>query len=242
MNANWGDWWREKKKSQQEFLWAAESGDLPKLKKYLDKSIMQGMVADVNGKGLDQWTALHFASNEGHTIIIKELLKQPGIDLESMSTIQRTPLHIAALKGHLDCVRALVEKGANPSCRDFDESTPLHYAAEFGSINIIIFLIKESDANPSLKNKFGYEPSDIAQNNDVRKVFQSLLGKKPVGQQQTGDPMQSNRYGRTAFNGVLMHNDRINSVQKLMAKYQNVDKYLSKINYNEQQLIKNLET
>lgn len=31
-----------------------------------------------------------------------------------------------------------------------------------------------------------------------------------------------------------MHNDRINSVQKLMSKYQNVDKYLGKINNNEQ--------
>jgi hypothetical protein len=37
MNTAWGDWWKQKKKSQQEFLWAAESGDLPMLKKYLDK-------------------------------------------------------------------------------------------------------------------------------------------------------------------------------------------------------------
>ena len=38
-----------------------------------------------------------------------------------------------------------------------------------------------------------------------------------------------------------MHNDRINSVQKLMNKYANVNKYLGEVNHNEQQLIKNIE-
>lgn len=39
-----------------------------------------------------------------------------------------------------------------------------------------------------------------------------------------------------------MHNDRINSVHKLMHKYQHVNKYLGQINHNEQQIIKNLES
>lgn len=38
-----------------------------------------------------------------------------------------------------------------------------------------------------------------------------------------------------------MHNDRINSVHKLMHKYQHVNKYLGQINPNEQQAAKNLE-
>ena len=42
-----------KKKNDQEFLWAAESGELDKLKKYLDKDIMKDLVADVMAKGLD---------------------------------------------------------------------------------------------------------------------------------------------------------------------------------------------
>jgi hypothetical protein len=36
------------------------------------------------------------------------------------------------------------------------------------------------------------------------------------------------QYGRTAFNGVLRHNDRINAVNKLMKTVQNVNKYLNK--------------
>jgi ankyrin repeat protein len=28
----------------------------------------------------------------------------------------------------------LINAGANPNCKDFDENTPLHYASEFGNI------------------------------------------------------------------------------------------------------------
>ena len=44
----WSEWWRNKKKSDQDYMWAAECGDLEKLKKFLDKDKMQDMVADVN--------------------------------------------------------------------------------------------------------------------------------------------------------------------------------------------------
>ena len=53
----------------------------------------------------------------------------------------RTPLHLAAIKGHSDIGRELVKQGADPNSRDFDESTPLHCASEFGQTNFIIFLL-----------------------------------------------------------------------------------------------------
>jgi ankyrin repeat protein len=64
----------------------------------------------------------------------------------------------------MSIVRALVEKGAKKNSKDFDENTALHYASEFGHFEVIIFLIKEAFADPMSKNKFGYAPSDIAQN------------------------------------------------------------------------------
>jgi len=57
---------------------------------------MKGMSADVNFRGLDQWSALHFSASAGHEEIVKELVKQQGIEIEAVSTILRTPLHIAA--------------------------------------------------------------------------------------------------------------------------------------------------
>jgi len=35
---------------------------------------IQDLIADVNTTGLDQWTPLHFAANEGHAEIVTELL------------------------------------------------------------------------------------------------------------------------------------------------------------------------
>ena len=136
------------------------------LKKLLDPNCLQDLIADVNHRGLDNWTALHYAANEGHFTVVQELLKHTDIDKEPMSTINRTPLHLAAIRGHTNIVRALLDCQTKPQCdrniKDFDENTPLHYASEYGHADCIIYLIKEAQADPFLKNKFGYTPSDIA--------------------------------------------------------------------------------
>ena len=49
----WGDWWKQKRGNNQDFLFAAEYGNLDELKRLLDKEKLQDLVADVNTKGLD---------------------------------------------------------------------------------------------------------------------------------------------------------------------------------------------
>lgn len=131
------------------------------------------MIADINHRGLDQWTALHFAANEGHLQVLEELLTHPDLEREPYSSINRTPLHLAAIRGHTAIVRKLIEtpvvlsqdkapSKVDRNVRDFDENTPLHYASEYGHSECIIYLVKEAEADPFLKNKFGYTPSDIA--------------------------------------------------------------------------------
>lgn len=73
-------------------------------------------------------------------------------------------------------VRYLVQTGNNKDCKDQDENTPLHYASEYGHVEVIKFLVKEALADPSLKNKFGYIPMDIAQNIQVIQIFEQILG------------------------------------------------------------------
>ena len=172
----WGNWWDEKKKVNHDFLRAAENGNLEDFHKYLNNDLMLGKAADVNFTGLHDWTALHYAADNDKPKIVFELLKQPGIKIQPETEIKRTPLHLAALRGSTEIVRALVEKGANPNCKDIDQYTPLHFASENGKINVIMYLVKEAEANPFMKNKFGYFPSDIAFNLEVRKCFDSLLG------------------------------------------------------------------
>jgi hypothetical protein len=98
--------------------------------------------------------------------VVKELLTHTDLEKEPMSSINRTPTHLAAIRGHSNILRALLNSQTKPLCdtniRDFDENTPLHYASEYGHADSIICLIKEAGADPFLKNKFGYTPSDIA--------------------------------------------------------------------------------
>lgn len=229
------DWWKQKRQNNQKLLYAAEEGRIDDLKKLLDRKAMGSLVADVNAKGLDQWTALHFAANEGCYEVVRTLLAEPDIDKEATSSIMRTPLHLAVIRGYTQIVRALIEAGADKNARDFDENTPLHLASEFGNFECIIYLIKEANVDPTHRNKFGYVASDIAQNYQIRQLFENLL---PV---LTPSEESKCFYGRTAFGGVLRHNDRINSVQKLMHSYQHVNKLMQNQQQNEEALIRRLE-
>jgi ankyrin repeat protein len=63
---------------------------------------------------------------------------------------------LAAIKGHLEIGKLLIKYGADPNFKDFDESTPLHCASESGQITFIIYLLQETKADATLRNKFGH--------------------------------------------------------------------------------------
>lgn len=71
----------------------------------------------------------------------------------------------------------------------------------------------------------------------IRQLFEKLLGLDQFQRSNSVSEEQKSFYGRTAFNGVLRHNDRVASVQKLMHTYQRVDKFLQTKNQSEEALI-----
>ena len=64
----------------------------------------------------------------------------------------RTSLHIACEYDNLEAVELLINANCLPNIRAKDGSTPLHTAAEFNSINCLVYLLKNSTANPMERN------------------------------------------------------------------------------------------
>ena len=66
----------------------------------------------------------------GHDDVVKLLLDR-GADADRChDATNLTPLMLAAINGHLDAVRVLVEFGANPNLRDILGNTALEYSAK----------------------------------------------------------------------------------------------------------------
>ena len=229
----WSDWWKKKRTNWEDFLMAAESGNLEQVKKMLDKDIHREFVANITFQGLDDFTALHFAAKENRYDIWKFLIDN-GSDLEAKSSIGRTPLHLCSLRGHDKIVQLLVGCGASLNCQDSDKYTPLHYACEMGNVECAKILV-EKGADTPLRNNLGSNPSDIWMNIDVRNVINKYWDDSDIN---TNDSASK----RDTFHTVILHNDRKSYVQRLMGQFQKVDRYLKdKVNGNEEALIQNIE-
>lgn len=61
----WQDWWKKKRNVSEDLLMAAEMGNLEKVISLIDKEQQGEFTANIRFQGLDNFTALHFAAQEG---------------------------------------------------------------------------------------------------------------------------------------------------------------------------------
>jgi len=106
--------------------------------------------ARVDSADADGWLPLHAAAHNGHLACVDLLLeahrlKRIGLDMASSNTGTEpkgaTALHLACRENHLDVVKALLRADAHPKARTRGNATPLHFAAGFGSPDIVSALL-----------------------------------------------------------------------------------------------------
>jgi len=118
-------------------------------------------------------TALHFACHEGHEQIAQLLLVE-GATIER-DHHDRTPLHMAALKGSERCVEYILE--AHPeslNALDKHQNTALNLAATSGHASLVSYLlsVKEQEI---LLNSHNQNVLDLAISNDKEEVAMAII-------------------------------------------------------------------
>ncbi|CAL1157456.1 unnamed protein product [Cladocopium goreaui] len=114
---------------------AAAAGDLPAVRGHLRR----------DGGSLDRlpggWSALHWAANNDHPAVVAFLMAK-GAAVDVLDGLDRaTPLHIAAVNGHVECAQQLLAAKASVDIKDSDGRTPLDVARQNGNTEVVNLLM-----------------------------------------------------------------------------------------------------
>jgi ankyrin repeat protein len=151
----------EPKRGQTALMWAASEGHADVVSLLLERG------AKVDAVTKSGFNALVFATLKDHAASVRRLL-QAGTDPNYAMPGQTTKiLALAASNGSLGAALALVEGGADPNTADRAGNTPLHVAAQKGSLELVKKLLAKG-ANVNAQNA----PTE-------------LTGFRPVGGLQT---------------------------------------------------------
>ncbi|KAK3293226.1 uncharacterized protein B0H64DRAFT_208462 [Chaetomium fimeti] len=148
---------------------------------------------DINWQDKHGETALHFAARFGHAECAKVLLKgtdEQKADLElAENSFAWTPLHIAAVDGHMSVAQLLVEAGADVDRVDSSGWTAKEHAALRGHLPIARLLAAHSrddddtGTNSSDDEKASAEP--------VAREVASLGDRRSNGASRAAEPVKS---------------------------------------------------
>ncbi|CAK7348219.1 unnamed protein product [Dovyalis caffra] len=89
---------------------------------------------------------LHYAAAVNRVDLLEILCASlKNIDVNSFDLCGRTPIHVAASRGHVEVIRFCVSAGGKTEALDCDGSSSLHLAAEKGHLETIEYLLDCSD-------------------------------------------------------------------------------------------------
>eukprot|EP00042_Codosiga_hollandica_P045065 m.452908 g.452908 ORF g.452908 m.452908 type:complete len:688 (-) comp56928_c0_seq29:1562-3625(-) len=149
------------------------------------------------------WTVLHVAAAAGQQqcamLLLRSQLHRQHIDTNEGEPDRRTALHLAAVEGHLDVVKALLGAGANPELRDRTGRTCLHLALEQNQHDVAKFLIFNKIANVNVYDLRLTTPLMIASARGNAELIALLL-------QAGADPNAVDEHQRTASDLAQLSN------------------------------------
>ncbi|XP_044972070.1 poly [ADP-ribose] polymerase tankyrase-1-like [Hordeum vulgare subsp. vulgare] len=147
--------------------WAAYNGDRDLAMLLLYKG---ADVSAANPRG----TALHVAAMRGCPEVVRVLLRH-GADPNKVASRVFTPLVSSLLGGSVECMKLLIEAGANVHAGGFTGATPLLLAcSRRGNVGFVKCLLK-AGADPNLPDELGRLPIEIAAVQAEKKLVRLLF-------------------------------------------------------------------
>ncbi|CAN9215268.1 unnamed protein product [Alternaria alternata] len=120
----------------------------------------------------DSFQTIEVAAFFNLPILLAEIMEETEFesDVEKLQA-----LFWAARMSSLDCIRVLLQHGANPNGISIDRQTPLTISAEYGHLDAVQILISEPCTDITLRGKSGRSALSFAAGNGHLEIVKALL-------------------------------------------------------------------
>ncbi|MFT4059069.1 MAG: ankyrin repeat domain-containing protein [Legionella sp.] len=137
----------------------------------IDKEILECLLEYEMDINIPLMTAVFF----GKIDVVKHLLENKTINVNSGVLQEGTPLHIAAKQDFVEIGKMLLEKGAAVNARDKNNNTALHLSAQYAKTSTFINILLNFHADIHLVNNFDEMPLYIATSYEHISSVQTLM-------------------------------------------------------------------
>lgn len=131
----WGVWWQEHRKKFANLLEVVKAGDASRLRQMLERP--EGSCDGLVEEPLDPFAA---AALEGASACFAPP-SSTWLNPDARALHGRTALHMAADRGHAECVDLLLDRGASIDAQTHSGFTPFHIASERGHVEVLCTLL-----------------------------------------------------------------------------------------------------
>ncbi|XP_046381686.2 serine/threonine-protein phosphatase 6 regulatory ankyrin repeat subunit B-like [Haliotis rufescens] len=149
-------------------MWAAERGDADMFHRLLTWWNISDMDVDKNN-------VLQYACIGGNADIVRSIVLQNKVSINSRGHNFETPVTLAAKKGHRRTFEVLVENGVDLTEETITRNNILHMACSGGSIEIVEYLLSDNKIDINSRDELARTPVMLTVEMGHRNLFDHLV-------------------------------------------------------------------